>query len=63
MRRIWTVMALLALSWSIAGCDAGGGDTPPSPDESKQALEVVKKANRGPMMNKGQAKGATETKN
>ncbi len=61
MRRISVVVGLLAISWSLAGCDDSGGGTPPTPDEAKQALDVVKKANRGPMF-KDKAPAAEEAK-
>ena len=60
MRRMWIAVGVLAITCSFIGCD-GGSTAPAPPEEAKQALEITKKANRGPMF-KGESPGSTGVK-
>lgn len=61
MRSISMVVGMLAITCSLAGCGDGDSTASTPPEEAKQALDITKKANRGPMF-KGNAPGSTGVK-
>ena len=61
MRRFWILAGLLAISCSLAGCDDGSSSKPASPEEAKAGLDIVKKANPGPL-GKGGPSGSSAPK-
>jgi hypothetical protein len=50
MQSVRIIVGLLAVSWLLAGCDGGGGDTTTaSPDETKKSVEsALQKFRPGP---------------